>query len=47
MAYSGVVTALFEQPESDVINCPVCGARLELKWKGGRDEKSPLFLGAG
>jgi transcriptional regulator with XRE-family HTH domain len=28
------VTALFEQPATDVINCPACGARLELKRKG-------------
>jgi transcriptional regulator with XRE-family HTH domain len=28
------VTELFEQPQSDVVNCPACGARLELKRKG-------------
>jgi transcriptional regulator with XRE-family HTH domain len=28
------VTALFEEPATDIVNCPACGARLELKRKG-------------
>jgi transcriptional regulator with XRE-family HTH domain len=28
------ISELFEQPATDVINCPACGARLELKRKG-------------
>jgi transcriptional regulator with XRE-family HTH domain len=27
------VTELFEQPKSDTISCPKCGARLEIKAK--------------
>ncbi|WP_200756009.1 helix-turn-helix domain-containing protein [Coprobacter secundus] len=27
------VTELFDRPKEDVIHCPVCGAKLELKQK--------------
>jgi transcriptional regulator with XRE-family HTH domain len=33
VALSVPVTELFEQQGNDIINCPKCGARLELKEK--------------